>query len=79
MQIYMYNMGMRPYNLQRLCHTLRHAGGFRRVHRFPPPITDRHDITEILLNIITLTLTQKLTVSIPNSEFYIWKSSHCTS
>ena len=30
---------------------LRHAGGFRRVHRFPPPITDRHDITEILLKV----------------------------
>jgi hypothetical protein len=30
---------------------LRQVSGFLRVLRFPPPITDRHDITEILLKV----------------------------
>jgi hypothetical protein len=30
---------------------LRQIGGFLRVLRFPPPITDHHNITEILLKV----------------------------
>ena len=37
---------------------LRKVDGFLLVLRFPPPnITDRHDITELLLNVAPSTLT----------------------
>jgi hypothetical protein len=36
---------------------LRQLGGFLRVLRFPPPNTDRLDITEILLKVVLNTIT----------------------
>ena len=41
---------------------MRKEGGFLQVLWFPPPITDRHDITEILLKVALsiLTLTSNL-------------------
>jgi hypothetical protein len=45
---------------------LQLVGGLRRLLRFPPPITDHNDITEILLkvtlNAITLTLNHHLKI-----------------
>jgi len=32
--------------------------GFLRVLQFPPPITDRHEITEILLKVVLNTINQ---------------------
>jgi hypothetical protein len=44
-----------------LCDTVyQWLGGFLRVLRFPPPLTDRHDITEILLKVALSTIKQTI-------------------
>ena len=47
---------------------LRQAGGFLRILRFPPPQTDRHDITKILLKVALNTKTYIVTFSIQLSK-----------
>ena len=44
----------------KLVSDLRHVGGFLPVLRFRPPITDRHDITEILLKVALSTINQPI-------------------
>jgi hypothetical protein len=44
-------------SVPKVCQGLATGGGFLRVLRIPPPTkTDRHDITEILLNVALNTI-----------------------
>jgi hypothetical protein len=60
----------------RFVSNLRQVGGFLRVLRFHPPIkTDRHDVTEILLNVALSTI--KPTQPNPKIRFaYMYKSQY---